>query len=476
MSLVKNKNTRFGVFAAMFIFFAAMSVVTGFYSLVAIPFVLLFFYASWQTMPLIFLVLLFSLPFSAEYMVTETLGTDFPDELLMVVTAFLFLGYWIFYPVVLPGKVRRHPLLILLLLGFCWAILSSLFSTQPIVSIKFLLAKGWYIGAFVMAPLIFFTNKLRIRKAVTILVAAMIIVVILVLVRHARYGYTFEGINNAVRPFFRNHVNYSTMLACLVPVVFVHWRSVKAVKAKWRLGFVLLIMLVALFLSYGRGAWLALIIGIITAWLIKKKVLLVVCAAATMIFLTTIFWIKDNDRYLDYAHDYKTTIWHKDFSEHITATYQLKDVSTAERFYRWIAGIRMIKDNWLTGYGPNSFYYNYKPYTIPAFKTWVSDNEEHSTVHNYFLLVAIEQGIPGLIIFLLLAGMLLYYAQYLYHRIDDNFYKKAALVTGVILMMILTVNFVSDLIETDKIGSLFFLCLSLLVITDVNTRGESNVE
>jgi O-antigen ligase len=111
---------------------------------------------------------------------------------------------------------------------------------------------------------------------------------------------------------------------------------------------------------------------------------------------------------------------------------------------------------------------------LPAFKTWVSNNPEHSTVHNYFLLITIEQGIPGLLFFLLLAGAMFYYAQLLYHRAKDPFYKMAAAITGVILTMILTVNFLSDLVETDKIGSLFFLCLAVLVTTDMNTRQDSS--
>jgi len=134
----------------------------------------------------------------------------------------------------------------------------------------------------------------------------------------------------------------------------------------------------------------------------------------------------------------------------------------------------MIKDNWLTGYGPNTFYDNYKGYAVPAYKTWVSDNPERSTVHNYFLLITIEQGIPGLIFFLLLLGALFYYSQYLYDRVKDEFYRTAALVTGVVLTMIMTVNFLSDLIETDKVGSLFFLCLSMLVVIDINTREKLN--
>ncbi|MEI9910005.1 MAG: O-antigen ligase family protein [Bacteroidota bacterium] len=195
--------------------------------------------------------------------------------------------------------------------------------------------------------------------------------------------------------------------------------------------------------------------------------------ASVVIVIATLFWIKADDRYLQYAHDYRTTIFHEDFREHLQATYEFKDVSTAERFYRWIAGIRMIKDNPLTGFGPNTFYNNYKPYAVPAFKTWVSNNPDHSTIHNYFLLIAIEQGIPGLVFFLLLIGAMLYYAQHLYYRAKDIFYKTIAITTGVILVMILTVNFLSDLIETDKVGSLFFLCLSMLVITDSNTRGNA---
>ncbi|WP_252407921.1 O-antigen ligase family protein, partial [Escherichia coli] len=62
----------------------------------------------------------------------------------------------------------------------------------------------------------------------------------------------------------------------------------------------------------------------------------------------------------------------------------------------------MVANKPLTGFGTNSFYPTYKGYTLPAYKTWVSNNPDHSTVHNYFLLTAIEQGLPGLCIFLVL--------------------------------------------------------------------------
>jgi O-antigen ligase len=288
--------------------------------------------------------------------------------------------------------------------------------------------------------------------------------------RHYELGFTFANINRAVSPFFRNHVNYSAMLVCTLPI----WIALFQLSKKNRLVILaaIVIVLIAVFLSYSRGAWLALVIGLASYWLITKKKLLAAFLLAMILLVASVFWIKSNDRYLQYAHDFTTTIFHKNFEEHLVATYKLKDVSTAERFNRWIAGVRMIKDECITGYGPNTFYYNYRPYTIPVFKTWVSDNKEHSTVHNYFLLTMIEQGVPGLIFFLLLAGGMLYYSEHLYKRVRDQFYRMAVMACGVMIMMILTVNFLSDLIETDKVGSLFFLCLATLVAVDLNTRSE----
>lgn len=469
-----HKTALFILFSGLFILCLAASIWAEAYYLIAFPFAALCFYAGWQHIHAVFFLLLFTLPFSTELQLSATLGTDFPDEPLMLFTAGLFICYLLYSPQVLPGQISRHPLISLLLITMGWALVTVLFSTHPVISWKFLLAKCWYTGAFVLAPLIVFREKKNIKKAMLVLAGAMFIVVLVIIVRHYTYGFSFAAINDALKPFFRNHVNYSAMLVCLVPVFFAFYKLTGSNRVKQLTIAIILVLLIALFFSYARGAWLAFLTGIVTYWLVKKKLLLAAYISAIVIVTASLFWIKAEDRYLQYAHDYRTTIFHEDFREHLQATYEFKDLSTAERFYRWIAGVRMIKDNALTGYGPNTFYNNYRPYAIPAFKTWVSDNKEHSTVHNYFLLITIEQGIPGLIFFLLLAGGMLYYAERLYHRVKDPFYKTIAITAGVVLMMILAVNFLSDLIETDKIGSLFFLCLSMLIVTDVNTREASN--
>lgn len=471
---VNKQNTVFGLLAGIFVAVAALAVLTEQYFFIIIPFALLFFYAGWQNRNIVFLLLLFTLPLSFEYNFSSGLGTDIPDEFLMLLVLLLFILYWFYSPKVISKNILQHPLMVLLLIILCWTFVTVLFSTRQQISLKFLLAKSWYVGAFVIAPAIVFRAKKRITVAAIALVSSMLLVTGIALVRHYENNFSFATINEAVSPFFRNHVNYSAMLVCMLPVLGAFYQLNKKRDFKIVLTFIIAIVLIALFFSYARGAWLALLAGATARWLIKNRLLLYAYIAATIITLGLLFWIKENDRYLEYAHDYNTTIFHKDFSEHLIATYKLKDVSTEERFYRWIAGVRMIKDNWLTGFGPNTFYNNYKDYTVPAYKTWVSNNPEHSTVHNYFLLTTVEQGIPGLVFLLLLFGGMIYYAQKLYHRIRDTFYKTVAITTGVMLTMIIVVNSLSDLIETDKIGSLFFLCLATLIVTDVNTRDESD--
>ena len=460
----------FFLLSGFFILILSLSFFTENYFLTVIPFGLLLFYAGWKNREFVFFLLLFVLPLSFEYNFSTPLATDIPDEPLMLFVGGLAIAYWIYFPAAITKKILLHPLFLLLILLLGWILLTVVFSTHFLVSLKFLLAKSWYITAFVLAPLILFRHKRSIAIAAISVAASMMIVIIITLIRHKEHGFSFATINDALYPFFRNHVNYAAMLVCIIPLLVAFFKQSNTGNKKILVGFSMLVAFVALFFSYSRGAWLALLVGLCAYWLIQKKWMVYSYIIALVVTGIALFWLKKEDRYLRYAPDFKTTIFHKDFSEHLVATYKLKDVSTGERFYRWIAGVRMIKDNWLTGYGPNTFYNNYKGYAVPAFKTWVSDNKDHSTVHNYFLLTAIEQGIPGLLFLLILFGAMLYYAQYLYHRVKDPFYKIVALTTGVITTMVIVLNFLSDLIETDKIGSIFFLCLSTLVVTDINTR------
>ena len=112
---------------------------------------------------------------------------------------------------------------------------------------------------------------------------------------------------------------------------------------------------------------------------------------------------------------------------------------------------------------------------MAAFKTWVSNNDEKSSVHNYFLLVSIEQGLPALFILLAILISMFTIAVKAYHRLSDPFERSLALTAAVILSMIVTLNLLSDLIETDKIGSIYFLLLGIFIRLQVKINEQQSV-
>lgn len=422
---------------------------------------------------ILFWALVIALPLSTELNITPHLGLDFPDEIFLMILTGITVAKMIHQPKWVPYSLRQHPLFMWLIIYMLWIVITSLYSVEPVLSLKFLLAKIWYVIPFVVLPQVILTSKSRIQKMAICFLIPMLFVVIQTLIRHSFYHFSFENVKKTLSPFFRNHVNYSSMLVCLLPVGWCAWKLTPAdsAKRKWiMLG--LLIGLTGLVLAYSRGAWIALLLGFSAIWVIRKKLMGALVMIAILGVIISSAWLVTDKNYMQFAPDHDKTFFHTNFGEHMRATVELKDVSTAERFYRWIAGVHMLADKPVTGFGPNSFYPHYKPYTVGRFETWVSDNKEHSTVHNYFILAALEQGIIGLVLFCVLYFGMLLQVQRLYHRFQSRFYRNVALTVGIVLIMIGVINTMSDMIETDKIGSLFWLCLGMIILLDAKNKEE----
>lgn len=461
----------------LFFTFGALSILQQEVWWMAIPFAWVLFpltgnYIVQQTGSLYWLMLVM-LPLSAEINITDTLGMDFPDELLLLAITAAAVAKMIHQPL-LFYPVFRAPLLLFILIHLLWIAFSTGLSTEPLLSTKFLLAKTWYIIPLVLVTPLLLRNMQHYGRLAFCLLIPMLLVIVQTLVRHGLYGFEFAATNKTVGPFFRNHVNYSAMLVCLLPAGWAAWHFTKATAYRKWIAVALGIALAGLATAYSRGAWLALLTVPVAVWIFQKKRMgsfLIATLAATSLLLAVFI---NNNHYLRFAPDHDHTIFHTNFREHLGATIAFKDVSNAERFHRWVAGIRMVTERPLTGFGPNSFYNQYRPYTVSAFKTWVSNNPEHSTVHNYFLLTAIEQGIPGLAILCMLWAALLLAAQHLYHAFQSVFYRSIALITGVVLCMITVINFTSDMIETDKIGGLFWLSAGVLISLQLRLKEEQS--
>jgi O-antigen ligase len=473
------KKITYQFYTAVTLFLACivLSIQLQSYLILAIPFIYIlipfvFDFCVNRTEDL-FWLLIVMLPLSTELNITSSLGIDFPDEIFMILLTALVLIKILHQPKCFPANLYHEPLFLLLLMMMSWVFISTCFASHPILSIKFFLARIWYIVPFVLLPQILLHSQTRVKKMVLLLLIPMLFIVIQTLFRHASYGFSFVDIKKTINPFFRNHVNYSSMLVCLLaPAIALRYLTSTTNKNRKWISLAIFIGLIGLFFSYSRGAWVALIVGILFAFLMYQNWVKKIIIFAISLLLITGSWLLANYHYMRFAPDHDRTIFHTDFSEHMAATISMKDVSNAERFYRWVAGMRMFVERPVTGFGPNNFYPSYRPYTLNAFETWVSNNPEHSSIHNYFLLTLAEQGIPGLILLTLLWLSMLFRLQYLYNKLQNQFDRIVTITVGAMLAMILTINLMSDMIETDKIGSLFWLCVGFVFILNRKLQDE----
>ena len=413
----------------------------------------------------VYYALFAALPFSQEIGLFGGLSLDVPSEpLMLALTACVGLAL-LLRQGALPRREWAHPLLLILALMLAWTALDAAFSVDRVKSVKYLLAKVWYLVPFVLGTLLVVRRPAETWRFAAVYAASACLSVGYVASRHATRGFSFGDINWALHPFFRNHVIYATMLALLLPFGWFALRAARSPGARlaWRVA--LAVLLFGLLTSYTRASIVSVPLAALYYLVLRlhlTRVLLLAVAVGTAL---AVGYFAVGDRYMAYAPDYEHTVFNgQNFGRHLEATYKLQDVSGMERVYRWVAAARMIADKPLTGSGAATFYPEYKRYTVKSFRTYVSANPEKSTTHNYFLLQLAEQGIPGFGLFIGLVATALLLAESLYHRArarpDVRRVVLAATLSFVIIVFHLILN---ELVEVDKIGPVFFICLALLV-------------
>jgi O-antigen ligase len=441
------------------------------YYLAALPAALLLVYLAVVDLKAIFLLLLFSIPLSTELFLPNGFALEVPTEPFMV--GLMLAGFLLLlrHAKEFDGQFLRHPLTMLLLLHLGWIAVSALLSNQFVVSLKFLLAKLWYIATFFFLASRMLDGERDIKRFFWAVFLPLMLTIIIITARHASYGFTFSDVRWVLSPFYRNHVSYAAIVVLFVP--FVWFVRLWYPRGSWRRRLIfwsLPLLLIAIQLSYTRAAYVGLVAAIGAYFIIQWRLTRWVVIAALIAAVIGLSYVVANNRYLDYAPNYETTISHKDFGNLVEATYQLEDISTMERLYRWVAGFNMTAAEPLFGFGPGNFYFFYKSYTVTSFTTYVSDNPERSGIHNYYLMTLVEQGIPGLIIFLLLLFTALTYGERIYHRAKDPRHRHIAMMAILCIIIISVMQLINDLLETDKVGPFFFMSLAMLINIDLRER------
>jgi len=472
--LSDNKFGRFSALAVLLLSIVSFAF-TGEYLFAIMPLaylLILLAIANWKTAYWLFL---FTIPISIQiWFFDYTLSTSVPDEPIMWLFLLVFILMWARNPKLIPAWWWRNPITAIVVLQFIWLIVAVAFSKEPVFSIKFLLAKCWFMVSFFVLPVFVFKNKKDFKTAFLVTLIPLLATALIIFYKHYQIGFNFRKVEKAIGGIYYNHVDYSTVLSMFFPVLCMAFSLTRG--KNWILRGVLLLIIIfflpAIYFTYARAAMLAVVFAAVIYFAIRLRLVnLVMPVFYGLVALLLVYMIRDN-KFIDFRPNYRQTYMHKNWTDHIIATFRGEDMSSMERLYRWIAGIRMSADRPLTGYGPNSFYYYYKPYAVSTFRTYVSRNEEKSTTHNYFLYMLVEQGWPAMLLYTILVALVFAQAQKVYYRFNDRFYKKVTLAIAMMFAAGFINNFFSELLETHKVGAMFYISIALLVILDRKSRTE----
>jgi len=458
----------YSAYAIVLLIGVILGLITGIYPLMALPLGLLVVYVAVVDFRKIFYLLIACIPFSTEIHIPGAFSVNLPSEPLIIGLTLICIFYVLGNLKTINGRFFRHPLMLVLLLHLSWMFIATLNSELFLVSVKFFAAKIWYVLVFVVLTGILIKSEKDFRKLFWWFFIPLLITICIVVIRQSASGFSLKDSHRAMQPFYHNHVVYAALLSLFLPYILVAQAWYKRWSQTWWMVIIGgAIILIGIQLSYTRTAYVALMMGLGAYVAIRLRLVKVAVGLGLVAVLAGVIYLAHDNKYLDYAPNYETMISHYDFNSLLEATYKMEDISTMERVYRWVAAVQMSKEELLTGFGPGNFQNFYQQYTVSSFETYVSDNPERSGIHNYYLMMLTDQGISGLIIFLILTVVILVKGEQIYHNCPSPTRRHviiAALVSLVIIDAFLIIN---DLIETDKVGAFFFMNIALLINCEV---------
>ncbi|GAB1453290.1 hypothetical protein MASR2M47_33460 [Draconibacterium sp.] len=370
-------------------------------------------------------------------------------------------------------QILIHPVSMAIYLNLIWIFLTSLTSTMPIVSFKFLLARIWFVAVLFFITAKMFSEGKNLEKYIWLYAVSLVIVIFYTVNRHLGYGIWNKQVANFVcNPFYKDHTSYGAALAMYIPffLMFVFGKFMSH-KQKIYSAIVLVILLIGFVLSYTRAAWLSLIIagGVYVVMKLKIKFKPLFITFSVLLVVLGMSWSQIE---MELAQNSEQSS--ADFKTHISSMTNIKsDASNLERINRWSSAIRMFKDKPVFGFGPGTYMFQYAPYQLNENRTIISTNSaDGGNAHSEYLGPLSESGVLGMLTFLLIIGVVIYTAVHTYMRLTDKRLKSFVLAALVSLVTYYIHGFLNNFLDTDKLSVPFWGFTAMIVAIDIYSRNQ----
>ncbi|MEW6467902.1 MAG: O-antigen ligase family protein [Bacteroidota bacterium] len=460
-----------GFFIALNTFFIARE----FYWFTLFPAAALIVLLSLVALDKLVMLIVFLTPLSVNLQESDFgVALSVPTEPLLFGVMVLFI-LRLFYEGKFDWEISRHPVSIAILLYLLWMIITTVTSSFPVVSIKFVAAKIWFLVSYYFIATQIFRDYKNIRRYLWLYMASFTIVIIYTIYNHSLEGFKEQPAHVAMVPFYNDHTSYGAMLAMFIPVLIAFClasnftRTLKL--ASWLL---LILFLAATVLSYTRAAWVSLVAIFIIyfIYLLRIRMWVVLAGAAAVLAL---FIIYQDKIFMKLEKNKQTSS--ADLAEHAQSIYNIRnDASNLERINRWQSALRMFREKPLFGWGPGTYQFNYAPYQFSYEKTIISTNiGDRGNAHSEYIGPLAEQGLPGMLCILGVVIASIFTGSRLYHRLPKGEMKSLVLVVMLGLITYYIHGTLNNFLDTDKASATVWGFMAILVAIDVyHSRRSEN--
>ncbi|HSH20324.1 MAG TPA: O-antigen ligase family protein [Draconibacterium sp.] len=374
-------------------------------------------------------------------------------------------------------QILTHPVSLAVYINLIWIFFTALTSTMPIVSIKFLLSRIWFVAILYFLTTKMFSEGKNMEKYIWVYVISLVIVIFYTITRHLGYGIWNKEVANFVcNPFYKDHTSYGAALAMYIPFLLMFsFGGFVPRKTKIISVIALTILFIGFVLSYTRAAWLSFIVAGMVYVVIKLKIRFNPLFI-TFVSILVLFLLFQNQIFMSLEQNSEQSS--ADFKTHISSMANItSDASNLERINRWSCAIRMFKDKPVFGFGPGTYMFQYGSYQLNEDRTIISTNSaDAGNAHSEYLGPLSESGVLGMLTFLLIIGTVIYTAVHTYMRIKDKRLKSFVLAALIGLVTYYIHGFLNNFLDTDKLSVPFWGFTAMIVAMDIYSKNQLKAE
>lgn len=473
LNKIGRGNLWFYGVIALFVGLNSFLTADEFYLLPVLPVAILILFSALVSIDKLVYFILFFIPFSLTVEFSEFAALTLPTEPLLFGVMIVF-----FFKLIFEGgfdkRITRHPVTLAIIFQLVWMVLTSLTSEMPVVSIKYTIARLWFVVAFYFVSTQIFQKKKNIRFWIWLFTVPLSIVIIYSIIQFFNYNIDKNALYWVMQPFFKDHTIYGAVIAMMLPLMFV-FAFDKSYQPKARFTSLIFfsIILIGIIVSYTRAAWLSVAGAYCIYMIYFFKIHWKLVALGVFVSLGVLGFYKD-DIMMKVAQNKQSSS--KNIKEHLKSVSNIKnDASNLERINRWSAALRMFKDKPVLGFGPGTYRFQYAPYQRSYELTYVSTNAGTlGNAHSEILGPLAESGLIGALNYVLIVILTIVTGNRVYKTAKSRQVKFLAIGSLIGLFTYFLHSFLNNFLDQDKASAPFWSLIAIIVALDVYHSNKTD--